>query len=414
MRDNNTVTLDDIQRAAERTREHLVRTPCLHSAILSRLTGCELYIKFENHQFTASFKERGALNHLLQLDDQQRQRGVIAMSAGNHAQAVAYHAARLGIHATIVMPRNTPNTKVRNTRNHGAEVHLEGDNIDESALYAQRLAAEQQLTFVHPYDDPHIIAGQGSVALEMLDDVDDLDCLVIPIGGGGLSAGCLVAAKGLRPAIEIIGVETRRFPSMSQALAGEPIVCGRTTIAEGIAVGKPGELPQALLRGRISDILLVDELEIENAILQLLEVEKTVAEGAGAAGLAAILEYPERFRGRRVGLVLCGGNMDMLALSSVIQRGLVRSERIVRVRVGIPDVPGGLADLTRLLSELRANVIQISHQRAFTDLSLRSTEIEATLETLGSEHAREIIEGLRQEGYDAMLPANEIHPSERR
>lgn len=409
-----TVTLADIQGAAERTREHLVHTPCLHSAILSRLTDCELFIKFENHQFTASFKERGALNHLLQLDDQQRRRGVIAMSAGNHAQAVAYHAARLGIHATIVMPLNTPNTKVRNTRNHGAEVHLEGNNIDEAARYAHRLAAEHDLIFVHPYDDPHIVAGQGTVALEMLDEVEDLDCLVIPIGGGGLSAGCLVAAKALRPDIEIIGVETRRFPSMRQALADEPIVCGRTTIAEGIAVGQPGSLPQALLRGRISDILLVDELEIENAILQLLEIEKTVAEGAGAAGLAAVLEYPERFRGRRVGLVLCGGNLDMLALSSVIQRGLVRSERIVRVRVGIPDVPGGLADLTRLLSELRANVIKISHQRAFTDLSLRSTEVEATLETLGGEHTQEIIEGLRQEGYDAMLPANEVHPDERR
>lgn len=409
-----TVTLKDIQDAAERTREHLVRTPCLHSAILSKLTGCELYIKFENHQFTASFKERGALNHLLQLDDEQRQRGVIAMSAGNHAQAVAYHAARLGIHATIVMPRHTPNTKVRNTRSHGAEVHLEGNSVDEAGHYAQRLAAERQLTFVHPYDDPHIVAGQGTVALEMLADTQDLDCLVIPIGGGGLSAGCLVAAKALRPDIDIIGVETRRFPSMRQALAGEPITCGRTTIAEGIAVGQPGALPQALLRGRLSEILLVDELEIENAILQLLEIEKTVAEGAGAAGLAAILEYPERFRGRRVGLVLCGGNLDMLALSSVIQRGLVRSERIVRVRVGVPDVPGGLADLTRLLSELRANVIQISHQRAFTDLSLRSTEIEATLETLGSEHIREIIAGLRQEGYDAMLPADEAHPEERR
>ncbi|WP_275286114.1 threonine ammonia-lyase [Halomonas elongata] len=408
-----TVNLDDVQRAAERTQEHLVRTPCLHSATLSKLTGCELYIKFENHQFTAAFKERGALNRLLQLSEDERRRGVIAMSAGNHAQAVAYHAARLGIHATIVMPRHTPNLKVRNTRNFGAEVHLEGNGVDDAGAYAQRLATERDLVFVHPYDDEHIIAGQGTIALEMLEDVPDLDSLVVPIGGGGLISGNAVAAKALRPDIEVVGVQTQRFPAMKQALAGEPVHCGLATLAEGIAVKQPGELTRELVRELVSDITLVDEPEIERAILMLLEIEKTVAEGAGAAGLAALLTEPERYRGRKVGLVLCGGNIDMLALSSVIQRGLVRTGRIVRVRVGISDVPGALSELTNLLAEQRANVITIAHQRTFTDLSLRATEVEATLETLGREHTRDVIEALRAEGYDPVLPANEVHPDER-
>ncbi|MFY0990122.1 threonine ammonia-lyase [Halomonas sp. C05BenzN] len=409
-----TVTLDDVRHAADRIRGSVERTPCLHATTLSQLTGCELYLKFENHQFTASFKERGALNHLLSLSAEERERGVIAMSAGNHAQAVAYHAARLGIHATIVMPRNTPNLKVRNTRDFGAEVHLEGDGVDEAGAYARRLAEERDLVFVHPYDDERIIAGQGTIALEMLEDVPDLECLVIPIGGGGLIGGNAVAAKALRPEIEVIGVQTRRFPAMKQALAGEEIHCGLATLAEGIAVKQPGKLTLPIVRELVGDIALVDEPEIERAILLLLEIEKSVAEGAGAAGLAALLTDPERYRGRKVGLVLCGGNIDMLALSSVIQRGLVRTGRIVRVRVGIPDMPGSLAELTRLLAEQRANVIQIAHQRTFTDLSLRATEVEATLETLGGDHTREVIEALRAEGYDPVLPANEVHPDERR
>jgi threonine dehydratase len=407
------VTLDDVRAAADRIRDSVERTPCLLSRTLSRLTGCELYLKFENHQFTAAFKERGALNHLLSLSPEERERGVIAMSAGNHAQAVAYHAARLGIRATIVMPRHTPNLKVRNTRELGAEVHLEGNGVDQAGAFARRLAEARDLVFVHPYDDTRIIAGQGTIALEMLEDAPDLDCLVIPIGGGGLIAGNAIAAKSLRPDLEVIGVQTRRFPAMRQALAGEPIHCGLASLAEGIAVKQPGELTLAIVRQWVDDITLVDEPEIERAILMLLEIEKSVAEGAGAAGLAAVLTDPERFRGRRVGLILCGGNIDMLALSSVIQRGLVRSGRIVRVRVGISDVPGSLAELTRLLAEQRANVIQIAHQRTFTDLSLRATEVEATLETLGSEHTREVIEALRAEGYDPVLPANEVHPDER-
>ncbi|WP_108444961.1 threonine ammonia-lyase [Halomonas denitrificans] len=407
------VTLDDIQKAAARLEGSVEHTPCLRSATLSRLTGCDVYIKFENHQFTASFKERGALNHLLALTPEERARGVIAMSAGNHAQAVAYHAARLGIHATIVMPRHTPNLKVRNTRDFGAEVHLEGNGVDEAGAYAQRLAEERHLVFVHPYDDPRVIAGQGTIALEMLEAEPDLDCLVIPIGGGGLIGGNAVAAKALKSDIEVIGVQTQRFPAMQQALAGEEVHCGLATLAEGIAVKQPGKLTLEIVRELVSDIVLVDEPEIERAILMLLEIEKSVAEGAGAAGLAALLSDPERYRGRKVGLVLCGGNIDMLALSSVIQRGLVRSNRIVRVRVGIPDVPGSLAELTQLLAEQRANVIQIAHQRTFTDLSLRATEVEATLETLGSDHTREVIAALRAEGYDPVLPANEVHPDER-
>nr|WP_300311704.1 threonine ammonia-lyase [Halomonas sp.] len=408
-----TVTLDDVRQAAEATAGHLVRTPCLYSATLSRLAGCELYIKFENHQFTAAFKERGALNHLLSLSPEQRSRGVIAMSAGNHAQAVAYHASRLGIKAIIVMPRHTPNLKVSNTRAFGAEVHLQGDGVDEAGAYAQRLAAQHGYVFVHPYDDPRIIAGQGTIAVEMLEDTPELDCLVLPIGGGGLIGGNAVAAKGIKPDIDIMGVQSERFPAMKQALAGEPVHCGRVTVAEGIAVKQPGNLTRALVNEHVSDILLASEADLERAILMLLEIEKTVAEGAGAAGLAAVLSQPERFRGRKVGLVLSGGNIDMQALSSVIQRGLVRSGRIVRVRVGIPDVPGALSELTLLLANQRANVVHIAHQRTFTDLSLRATEVEATLETLGSEHTREVIEALRAEGYDPVLPANEIHPDER-
>ncbi|WP_290798862.1 threonine ammonia-lyase [Halomonas sp.] len=407
------VTLDDIRAAAARISGSVERTPFLRSHTLSRITGCELYIKFENHQFTAAFKERGALNHLLSLSEEERARGVIAMSAGNHAQAVAYHAARLGIRATIVMPRHTPNLKVRNTRELGAEVHLEGEGVDEAGEVAWRLAAEHHLVFVHPYDDERIIAGQGTIALEMLEEVPDLDAMVIPIGGGGLIAGNAIAATELRPGIEVVGVQTRRFPAMQQALAGETIQCGHATLAEGIAVKQPGRLTLPIVRERVHDIVLVDEPEIERAILLLLEIEKSVAEGAGAAGLAAVLADPERYRGRKVGLILCGGNIDMLALASVIQRGLVRTARIVRVRVAIPDVPGALAELTRLLADQRANVIQIAHQRTFTDLSLRATEVEATLETLGGDHTRVVIESLRQEGYDPVLPANEVHPDER-
>lgn len=408
------VRLDDIRAAAGAIAPSIVNTPFSRSHTLSEMVGGELFLKFENHQFTAAFKERGALNRLLALTEDERRRGVIAMSAGNHAQAVAYHARRLGIRATIVMPRFTPNVKVANTRAFGADVRLHGEGLDEAAAHAQQLASEHDLLFVHPYDDPLVIAGQGTVALEMLERVPDLDALVIPVGGGGLIAGCAVAARALRPDIEIVGVQTRRFPAMKQALAGRPVQCGPATIAEGIAVKQPGELTLPLVRELVDDIMLVEEAAIEHAILLLLEIEKTVVEGAGAAGLAAVLADGERFRGRRLGLILCGGNLDLLPLASVIERGLVRSGRVVRLRVGIPDVPGALAHLTGLLAENGANVIQIGHQRAFTDLSLRAVEVEVTLETLGREHTERVIDTLRAEGYDPILPDDEPHPDERR
>lgn len=410
-----TVTIDTIRHAAEAIRDGIHHTRCDHARTLSEMTGAELHLKFENHQFTAAFKERGALNRLLALTPEERRRGVIAMSAGNHAQAVAYHASRLGIHATIVMPRHTPNLKVTNTRRFGATVHVEGAGVAEAGEYAQRLAAEHGYVFVHPYDDEAVIAGQGTIALEMLADVPGLDTLVVPIGGGGLISGMAVAARAIKPDIEIVGVQTERFPTMKQACAGQPIATGPPTIAEGIAVKKPGEHTLPLVRDRVSEILLVDEPDLEQAILLLLEIEKTVVEGAGAAGLAAVLAHPERFRERRVGLVLCGGNIDLLALSSVIQRGLVRTERVARVRVGVPDVPGALADLTRLLADHNAGIIQIAHQRQFTDLPLRAVEVEVTLETLGGDHLAEVLTALRDSGYDPVRPdLSDLHPDERR
>ncbi|HLQ84926.1 MAG TPA: threonine ammonia-lyase [Salinisphaeraceae bacterium] len=409
-----TLTLDDIQAAAKRIADSVVRTPLALSRTLSDIAGCELYLKFENHQFTASFKERGALNCLLSLNQKERAAGVIAMSAGNHAQAVAYHARRLGLRAVIVMPKNTPNVKVQNTRKLGAEVHLQGTDVAEAGAYARRLAADHGLTFIHPYDDERVMAGQGTMALEMLADCPQLDALVVPVGGGGLIAGNAIAARALRPAMEIIGVQAARFPAMCQALAGQPIQNHMTTIAEGIAVKEPGQRTLPLIREHVTELMQVAEHGIERAILMLLEIEKTVTEGAGAVGLAAILAEPERFRGRRVGVVLSGGNIDLLRLSAAIERGMVRTDRIVRVRVGVPDHPGALADLTRRLADQHANVIEIAHQRAFTDLSLRSAEVEIVYETLGGDHNQRIIQALRDAGYDTLLAATEPHPSERK
>lgn len=405
--------VDDIRAAAEHISGDVVRTPCALSRTLSEITGCELHLKFENHQFTASFKERGALNCLLALTPAERKAGVIAMSAGNHAQAVAYHAGRLGIRATIVMPGDTPNVKVHNTRSLGGDVHLQGGDVAEAGAYARKLAADNGYTFIHPYDDERVIAGQGTIVPELLDDCPDLEMLAVPVGGGGLIAGNAVAAAAIRPDLEVVGVQTQRFPAVEQVLNGQPVVCGAATIAEGIAVKEPGRRTLPLIREYVTDIMRVDESDIERAILMLLEIEKTVTEGAGAAGLAAILAQPERFRGRRVGLILTGGNIDLLRLSSAIQRGLARSGRVVRVRVGMPDDPGALADLTRRLAEQNANVIQIAHQRAFTDMSLRSVEVEVTYETLGGDHNRRIIQTLRDAGYDAMVPEPEAHPGER-
>lgn len=337
------LTLQDIQDAATRVTPHILDTPFVESRTLSQLIGAQIFLKFENLQFTASFKERGACNKLAQLSEEQQQRGVIAMSAGNHAQGVAYHAQRLGLRAVIVMPRFTPGVKVERTRGFGAEVVLHGDTLDEARQHAQALAQAQQLTFVHPYDDEAIMAGQGTVALEMLRVVPDLDALVIAVGGGGLMAGVATVARALRPQIELVGVQTSRFPAMVNALRGTHHPQGSSTIAEGIAVGTPGQLTRAVLAERIDDLVLVDEGDIEQALVMLLEIEKTLVEGAGAASLAAILKQPERYRGRKVGLVLCGGNIDPLLLAAIIERGMVRSGRLARIRVSARDVPGMLA-----------------------------------------------------------------------
>ena len=392
------VTLADIQAAAARIKGAVVRTPCLRSETLSRIAGAEVWIKFENLQFTASFKERGALNTLLQLSDAERRHGVIAMSAGNHAQGVAYHAGRLGIPATIVMPSFTPNTKVTHTRGHGATVVLHGDTLAEAGAEAHRLAAAGQLTFVHPYDDPRIIAGQGTIALEMLQDAPGLDTLVAPVGGGGMIGGCAIAARSLKPDIKVIGVETASYSAMRQLLAREPVTAGGDTIAEGIAVSDIGELPLAIARSLLDRVVPVEEVAIERAISLLIEVEKTVAEGAGAAGLAALLAHPEVFRGRKVGLVLSGGNIDTRLLASVLLRGLVRDGRIVRLRVMINDLPGQLARVSGLIGKAGGNIVEVQHQRLFGVVAKRA-ELDVTVETRDRAHVRELVAALQSDGF---------------
>jgi len=398
------VTLADVERAAERIEGGVVRTPCLISQTLSEIAGASVAIKFENLQFTASFKERGALNKLLALSAAERERGVVAMSAGNHAQAVARHAGRLGVRATLVMPRYTPNVKVEQTRQLGAEVVLHGDELAEAALHAEALARERGLVFVHPYDDPAVIAGQGTLALEMLEAHPDLAALLVPVGGGGLAAGCAVAAHGVRPALEVYGVEAERFPSMRQALAGEPIVCGPDSVAEGIAVKQPGRIPRAILARELREVLLVGESDLEEAVLLLLDVEKTVAEGAGAAALAALLRHRARFAGRKVGVVLSGGNIDGLVLASIIERGLARSGRLARLRVLLPDRPGSLAEVTGLLAESGANVVEVSHERSFGRVPLREAQVDFVLAMRGAEHLAELRAALSAAGYTIALP----------
>ena len=402
-----TISIADIRKAADLIREVTIDTPCTRSLLLSQISGAQIVLKFENHQFTASFKDRGALVKLLSLGEAEKQQGVIAMSAGNHAQAVAYHAKRLGIPATIVMPSHTPYSKVENTRAFGAEVILHGDGLKEARHRAEALAAERNLIMIHPYDDARIIAGQGTVALEMLESFPDLDLLVVPVGGGGLISGMAVAAKAIKPEIRIIGVQTERFPSMKQALAGEAIECGSRTIAEGIAVKSPGTLTLPLTRELVDEILLVDEGQIEEAVEMLLEVEKSVVEGAGAAGLAAVLAHKDKFQGKRVGLILSGGNIDMFTLSSVIQRGLVRSGHLVRLTVDIPDEPDALARITMLLGKENANIIQVYHQRDFTHLSIRQVRVEFLLQTLGRAHLCDLLDILATNGYEATVHASE-------
>ena len=395
------LTLADIEQAARRLDGHLLDTPCVASRTLSQVTGAQIFLKFENLQYTASFKERGACNKLAQLSHAEQRRGVIAMSAGNHAQGVAFHAQRLGIRAVIVMPRFTPGVKIERTRGFGAEVVLHGDSLDASRIHARMLADKHGLVFVHPYDDPDIVAGQGTVALEMLRVQPDLETLVIAVGGGGLIAGMATAAKAIKPGIEVIGVQTSRFPAMVNAIKGTHHPQGSSTVAEGIAVATPGEIPRAIIARLVDDMLLVDEGDIEQAMVMLLEIEKTLVEGAGAAGLAALLKYPQRFAGKKVGLVLCGGNIDPLLLASIIERGMVRAGRLARIIVSVRDVPGSLARITAAVADAGANIDEVHHQRAFTMLSVQNVEIELVIQTRGPAHIAQVLSALNQAGFEA-------------
>ncbi|WP_119679220.1 threonine ammonia-lyase [Indioceanicola profundi] len=392
------VTLDDIREARMAIAPHLVATPCIPSRTLSDICGAEIWVKFENLQFTASFKERGALNKLRKLTAEERARGVIAMSAGNHAQGVAYHAGRLGIPATIVMPEGTPFIKVELTEGHGARVVLMGNTLVEAAAEAERLAREEGLVFVHPYDDRDVIAGQGTVALEMLEAAPELDVLVVPIGGGGLISGIATAAKALKPGIQVVGVEVEAYPAMYQALRGLPIEVGGDTIAEGIAVKKVGALTTEIVRALVDEVVLVPDEEVERAVALFLNIEKTVAEGAGAAGLAAVLNHPHLFQGKKVGLVLCGGNIDSRLLAQVIMRQLVRESRLIAVRIVVPDRPGALGKITSLVGEAGGNIIEAMHQRLFTTATVKATDIDLTIECRSKKHAEKVVQTLREKG----------------
>ena len=401
------VSLQDVRDAAAAISGAVLDTACLLSRTLSEISGAQVHLKFENHQFTASFKERGALNKLLSLDAAQRRAGVIAVSAGNHAQGVAYHAKRLGIPAVIVMPRFTPNVKVEQTRAFGAEVILFGENFDEAKAHALQVMAQRGLTLAHPYDDDKIMAGQGTIALEMLNAQPDLDVLIVPVGGGGMIAGMASAAKAIRPGIEMIGVETVRFPSMYAALKGTKPEFGSNTIAVGIAVKEPGRLTLEIIRRQVDDIVLVDEGDIEEAMLLLLEIEKTVVEGAGAAGLAGLLRNRARFAGRKVGVVLSGGNIDPLTLTDIIERGMVRAGRLTRLQVQLRDLPGSLAKVTAALAEANANIEEVHHERAFTHLPVQSAVVDFVLETRGHEHVKQIISVLEAAGFNTRLHNSE-------
>lgn len=398
-----TVTLDHIRSAAKLLEGAIIKTPTSHSRTLSEITGAQVILKFENLQYTGSFKDRGALVKLASLDDDEKRAGVIAMSAGNHAQAVAYHSQRLGIAATIVMPQGTPQVKAENTQRFGARVVFEGDTIEEAAVRARAIAEEDGLVFVHPYDDEKVIAGQGTVALEMLASFPDIDILLAPVGGGGLIAGNAIAAKALRPEIEIIGVEAALFPSMQQAINKQPPTSGGRTIAEGIAVKTVGKMTMPVVEALVSDVLPVDEEALECAVQLMLSIEKTVVEGAGAATLAALLANRDRFEGRKVGLIVSGGNIDLRLLSSVILRGLVRDGRIVRMRIEISDIPGTLARIASIIGKTDANIIEVYHQRAFSGLPAKNAELDVVLETRGGEHVNEIIEKLTAAGFRCIL-----------
>jgi threonine dehydratase len=378
---------------------HIERTPCRHSRTLSEITGAEVWVKFENLQFTAAFKERGALNKLALMSADERARGVIAASAGNHAQGLAYHAARMGVPVTIVMPKGTPMVKVEHTRGHGAEVVLEGESYDEAADVAQRLREQRGLVFVHPFNDFDVMAGQGTVALEMLEDVPDLEILPVPIGGGGLIAGMAVAAKSINPDIRIMGVEPAMYPSFTARMRGMNTNSGGQTIAEGIAVKQVGDLAYSIARPLVEDVLLVEEPYFERAISLYCTVEKTIAEGAGAASLAALLAFPEKFRGKKCGLVLCGGNIDTRLLTSVLTRELIRAQRLVSLRIIGDDRPGLLANVSALIGQMGANIIEVAHNRLSLDVPAKGAEFDIMIETRDAQHTQDIIDALRERGY---------------
>lgn len=394
------VTIDDIRTAHGRIRDSIVRTPTFISKTLSDLTGATVYLKFENLQFTAAYKERGALNTLLQLDDEARSKGVIAASAGNHAQGLAYHANRLGIPSTIVMPTNTPTVKVVQTEGHGATVILEGDTFDAAYAHARELEAERGYTFVHPFDDPRIVAGAGTVAIEMLEDVPAIDTFITPIGGGGLISGMAVVAKAADHPVSVIGVEAELFPSMYNRIKGTQYPCGGDTLAEGIAVKEPGGITSAIVRELVDDILLVSERNLEHAVSLLLQIEKSVVEGAGAAGLAALLDHPERFAGRTVGVVLCGGNIDTRLLANVLLRDLARSGRLARLRIKLQDQPGALFNVARIFHEQRINIIEVYHQRVFTSLPAKGLITDIECEARDRDHLDRLIAALKAADYE--------------
>jgi threonine dehydratase len=392
-------TIDDIRAAAERIKGAVIRTPMLVSRTLSEIIGAEVWLKFENLQFTAAYKERGALNKLLQLSPEERKRGVIAASAGNHAQAVAYHARRLGIPATIVMPEPTPTVKVTQTAGHGATVVLFGGVFDDAYTKARELSAEKGYVFIHPFDDPQIIAGAGTVGLEMLEDAPDLDTVVVPIGGGGLMSGVSIATRAVKPDIELIGVETELYPSMKCAIEGCNMPLGGDTLAEGIAVKQPGELTSRILKQYANDVMLVSERELERAVAMLVGIEKTVVEGAGAAGIAAMLTDPGRFRGKKVATLLCGGNIDTHLLANVLVRDLVRQGRIARLRVAVQDQPGALAAITSKVYEAGANIIEVKHSRIFTRLPAKDTVIEVECEARDPQAIDDVLARLEAAGF---------------
>jgi threonine dehydratase len=393
------LTLDHINAAADRLKGQIERTPCRYSRTLSAISGAEVWVKFENLQFTAAFKERGALNKLLQLTPEERRRGVIAASAGNHAQGVSYHAQRLGIPAVIVMPRGTPMVKVEHTLGFGAEVVLDGDTYDEASDKARAICAARDMVFVHAFDDLQVMAGQGTIALEMLEDVPDLEILPVPIGGGGLISGVATAAKAINPDIHIVGVEAAMYPSFNARMRGLRPNVGGQTIAEGIAVKQVGDLTYAVARPLIDDVLLVDESDFERAVALYVNVEKTVAEGAGAASLAALLAHPNRFRGKKVGLVLCGGNIDTRLLASVLTRELIRERRIASFRIIGDDRPGLLATVSAVIGGAGGNIIEVAHNRLALDVPAKGAEFDITVETRDARHTDQIMEALREQGY---------------